>query len=294
MSLLAVHAHPDDETLSTGALLATWAAAGRPVTVVTCTRGERGEVIGRRLAHLAADPAAFGAHRLGELAAALAALGVEDHVLLDEVAGDERFVDSGMVWLGAGKAGPAPDAPPNAFARVPVELAADRLARVIRDRRPSVVVGYEPGGGYGHPDHVQAHRVMQRAVELAALGSDGWQVSQVLWAAVDAEALAVGRAAVADLAGPGLAPPTAALGSAVVRPEQVDLRVDVAPVAESVLAGLAAHATQVQQVRRVDRPGVVGAYALSGAALAPVLAVEVYRVGVAAGVVTWPAGVRVP
>ncbi|NKY41079.1 PIG-L family deacetylase, partial [Cellulomonas septica] len=81
--LLAVHAHPDDETLSTGALLATWARAGLPVMVVTCTRGERGEVIGDALAHLEGDEPALAAHRDTELAAALSSLGVADHAFLD-------------------------------------------------------------------------------------------------------------------------------------------------------------------------------------------------------------------
>ena len=171
--LHAVHAHPDDETLSNGALLATWAAAGRPVTVVTCTRGERGEVIPAGLRHLEGDHAALAAHRELELAAALAALGVTDHVLLDRVAvphdpagdapatQDRRFVDSGMAWAGAGRATAAADVPADAFVRVALDDAAARLAAVLRDRRPAVVVGYEPGGGYGHPDHVRAHQVHQ-------------------------------------------------------------------------------------------------------------------------------------
>src|SRR6478609_7192343 len=99
--VLAVHAHPDDETLATGALLATWAASGLPVTLVTCTRGERGEVIGAGLAALEGDGPALAAHREHELAAALAALGVGDHVFLDGGVGP-RYEDSGMAWLSSG------------------------------------------------------------------------------------------------------------------------------------------------------------------------------------------------
>ncbi len=299
--LLAVHAHPDDETLSTGALLATWAAAGLPTTVVTCTRGERGEVIGRRLAHLAGDPAALAAHRLTELAAALAALGVRDHVVLDEVAGDGPWVDSGMIWQGESRAALGADVPEGAFALVDVDTAAARLARVVRERRPTVLVTYEPDGGYGHPDHVQAHRVAMRAVELAARGAEGaegWAVPCVLWSALDAEALETGRVACgADLA-PGLRSAVGRpLPSAAVPAGAVDVRVDVGPVVEQVAGALGAHATQVQAVRRLPETdgAVLGCYALSDAVVQPLLAAEAYRVapGWAVEGEWWPGGVRV-
>jgi N-acetyl-1-D-myo-inositol-2-amino-2-deoxy-alpha-D-glucopyranoside deacetylase len=193
--VLAVHAHPDDETLSTGGLLATFAAAGRPVCVVTCTRGERGEVIalpgttseGR--AGLEGDGPALGAYRETELATALVRLGggvdgAVEHAFLDtlppagppatgdtsasEPPAEVRYEDSGMAWVAPGVAGPAPDSPPTAFARVPLDESAGRLAALVRARRPAVVATYEPGGGYGHPDHVRAHQVTVRALELAA------------------------------------------------------------------------------------------------------------------------------
>lgn len=296
--LLAVHAHPDDETLSTGALLATWAAAGLPTTVVTCTRGERGEVIGRRLAHLAGDPDALAAHRLTELAAALAALGVRDHVMLDEVAGDGPWVDSGMIWQGEGRAALGTDVPEGAFALADVEVAAERLARVVRERRPAVLVTYEPDGGYGHPDHVQAHRVAMRAVELAAEGAEGWAVPCVLWAALDADALQAGRAGCGAELAPGLRTAVGRpLPSAAVPPAAVDVRVDVPPVVEQVAGALGAHTTQVQAIRWLPEPDGValGCYALSDAVVQPLLAAESYRVapGSAVGGEWWPAGVRV-
>ncbi len=203
--VLAVHAHPDDETLSTGGLLAAFAAAGLPARVVTCTRGERGEVIalpgttseGR--AGLEGDGPALGAYRETELARAVAALGgsVDDgdgdggvaggveQTFLDAVpavsaqvnrvvgaasglADPVRYEDSGMEWVAPGVAGPAPDSPPTAFARVPLDEPAGRLAALIRAWRPAVVATYEPGGGYGHPDHVRAHEVTVRALRLAA------------------------------------------------------------------------------------------------------------------------------
>lgn len=182
--VLAVHAHPDDETLSTGGLLATFAGAGLPVYVVTCTRGERGEVLalpgttseGR--AGLEGDGPALAAYRETELAAALARLagvgGRIEQAFLDTLpqAGPEltgvRYEDSGMAWVAPGVAGPAPDSPPTAFARVPLDESAGRLAALVRARRPAVVATYEPGGGYGHPDHVRTHQVTVRALELAA------------------------------------------------------------------------------------------------------------------------------
>ncbi|QHT54873.1 GlcNAc-PI de-N-acetylase [Cellulomonas sp. H30R-01] len=294
--LVAVHAHPDDETLSTGALLATCARAGRPVTVVTCTRGERGEVIGDALAHLEGDGPALAAHRETELAAALSSLGVADHVFLDAGGpAGERFEDSGMAWLGTGRAGAAADLPGRAFVGVPVDEAAARLADVLRARQPDVVVTYEPGGGYGHPDHVHAHRVTMRAVELVAAED---QRPTVLWAAQRRAHL---RAAYRALAGGSV---TLALGAEraclslpdpegplpSVAADALDLEVDVLPVRTAVLGAMRAHATQVRAVRALDgTPGLVGCYALSNDVLAPVLPVEGYRV--AAGRVDVLAGV---
>jgi len=304
--LLAVHAHPDDETLTTGALLATWAAAGLPVTVVTCTRGERGEAIGEQLEHLVGDGPALAARRTRELAGALAALGVGDHVWLDEIApaATARYEDSGMAWLAPGVATGVTGRPPGAFVEVDLEVAAGRVARLLRDRRPEVVVGYEPGGGYGHPDHVKAHRVMTRAVELAAQDADddaGWRVPVVLWSVLEAEALRDGYAACARvLAGSraragvlGTPDPDGGLPSAAVGSELVDVRVAVAPVRASLVAALTAHASQVTGVQ----PGVDGVelcYALSNGVLLPVLAEETYRIVRQLSPVRWPGGLRVP
>lgn len=307
--LLAVHAHPDDETLATGALLATWAASGAPVTVVTATRGERGEVIGEQLAHLEGDGPALAAHRERELAGALAALGVRDHVFLDQVAPHgrgARLEDSGMAWVASGRAGAADDVPPGAFVRAPVEDAARALARVLRDRRPAVVATYEPGGGYGHPDHVRVHEVTVRAVAEAAADRDDRNaahvVDVVLWSVQGESGLRAARAALhrAPGAGAGLALPGAddPLPSVAVPDADVDLHVDVRPVRARVLAALRAHATQVQAVEALDEATHVGVYALSNDVLAPVLPSEQYRVAPApAGAagpagVAWPAGVR--
>ena len=324
--LLAVHAHPDDETLATGALLATWADAGLPVTVVTCTRGELGEVIGPALAHLEGDGPTLAAHRERELAAALVALGVTDHLFLDSVepvpggplatpGRDARFSDSGMCWAGAARAGRLEQEPDGAFVSVPLDDAAGRLAWVLRDRRPAVVATYDPGGGYGHPDHVRAHEVTARAVTLAAAA--GWapgtgspyRVAAVLWAVRAESSLRAGYrelAATAALRGtePGLTlpSPVGPMPSLVVPDAAVELAVTVGPVLERLRAALRAHGTQVQAVTIRSPIGperrlagdVVGSFALSNGVLVPLFAVEEYRFapGARSEDVVWPTGVR--
>jgi N-acetyl-1-D-myo-inositol-2-amino-2-deoxy-alpha-D-glucopyranoside deacetylase len=180
--ILFVHAHPDDETINNGATMARYAAAGAGVTLVTCTRGEQGEVIPAELSHLEGAGRSLADYRAGELAAAVAALGVTDHRFLGDDDGTV-YLDSGMAYDRDGGVVPSPDPPPGAFAPADVETAAGHLATVIREVRPQVVVGYEPGGGYGHPDHVQAHLVTMRAVELAGAGT----VAKVYWTAVPEE-----------------------------------------------------------------------------------------------------------
>jgi N-acetyl-1-D-myo-inositol-2-amino-2-deoxy-alpha-D-glucopyranoside deacetylase len=161
--LLLVHAHPDDESIYTGATMARYAAEGAQVTLVTCTLGELGEVIPPSLAHLAdGDEARLGEYRIGELAAACAALGVTDHRFLG---GPGRWRDSGMMGTGGND-------DPCCFWQADVDQAAGALLEVIRDVRPQVVVSYDANGAYGHPDHIQAHRVARRAFELAT-GPDG-------------------------------------------------------------------------------------------------------------------------
>lgn len=157
--LLFVHAHPDDECINNGASMARYAAEGQPVTLVTCTRGEEGEVLVPDLEHLAAQHSdALGSHRETELAAAMAILGVTDHRFLG---GAGRYRDSGMMGL------PTNDRP-DCFWQADVDEAASHLVGVIREIQPRVVATYDDNGGYGHPDHIQTHRVTVRAVELAA------------------------------------------------------------------------------------------------------------------------------
>jgi N-acetyl-1-D-myo-inositol-2-amino-2-deoxy-alpha-D-glucopyranoside deacetylase len=248
--LLLVHAHPDDETLTTGVTMARYAADGVGVTLVTCTLGDEGEVIPAELRHLASDrDDALGAHRAGELATAMAALGVQDHRLL----GEGRWRDSGMAWLAPGVAGVGEQVHPAAFALADLDEAAGLLADVLREVRPQVVVTYDPQGGYGHPDHVMAHRVTMRAVELAADDAErpGWQVLAVHWVQVArswarAERRAVLAAAQDGLLPAGMLPPDyAEHPPAVVDDDLLDVVVEAPQHLPAVTAALAAHATQV-------------------------------------------------
>jgi len=156
--LLLVHAHPDDESIGTGATMAKYSAEGAGVTLVTCTLGELGEIIPPDLADLAWDKQnKLGEYRIGELEAACAELGVTDHRYLG---GPGRWHDSGMMGTPANER-------QGSFWRAHVDAAAHALLDVITEVRPQVMVTYDENGFYGHPDHIQAHRVAWRAFELA-------------------------------------------------------------------------------------------------------------------------------
>ena len=158
--LLFVHAHPDDETLTCGIAMAHHVARGDEVHVLTCTLGEEGEVIPAPLAHLEGHPDdALGPHRLAELTEALRRIGATMHVLGSGAGRLSRFRDSGM-------AGSPAAARPDAFAAADVDAAGALVADLIRSVSPDVVVTYDEHGGYGHPDHIQTHRVTRRALQL--------------------------------------------------------------------------------------------------------------------------------
>jgi N-acetyl-1-D-myo-inositol-2-amino-2-deoxy-alpha-D-glucopyranoside deacetylase len=158
--LLFVHAHPDDETLTCGVTMAHHVARGDEVHVLTCTLGEEGEVIPPGLAPLEGDPAdRLGPYRHGELTRALHRMGAVLHVLGADEGRLSRYRDSGMV-------GSVAATRPEAFVAADLDVAGGLVADVMRDVRPDVVVTYDGHGGYGHPDHIQAHRVTRRALEL--------------------------------------------------------------------------------------------------------------------------------
>ncbi|GAA4169266.1 PIG-L family deacetylase [Gryllotalpicola koreensis] len=171
--VLFVHAHPDDESLSTGGLIALMTDAGVTVRVVTCTRGERGEVVPGPLKHLEGTPE-LAEHRVGELTQALYALGAEEPVFLggpDARARDResgfRYLDSGMAWGADGRATAAPDAPAGRFSGS--AAAVDDGIAAAAAFHPDIVVSYDAGGGYGHPDHEWAHVVAAAAAERAGV-----------------------------------------------------------------------------------------------------------------------------
>ena len=243
-----MHAHPDDETIGTGATMASYAAAGAHVTLVTCTLGEEGEVLVPELGLLAADHAdQLGGWRIAELTAAMAELGVTDHRFLG---GAGRFRDSGMM-------GHPANGKPRAFWRADSEpavfqAAVTALVEVIREVRPQVLVSYDDNGGYGHPDHIMAHRVATAAFGAAAapaFGAPGtaWQVSKLYWTATPRSVLAAGLQAL-RAAGAGL--PFAVLDSVDELPfgcadDLVSTAVAAEEHAGAKLRALAAHRTQV-------------------------------------------------
>ncbi|MFE9656109.1 N-acetyl-1-D-myo-inositol-2-amino-2-deoxy-alpha-D-glucopyranoside deacetylase [Micromonospora sp. NPDC006431] len=179
--LLLVHAHPDDESIGTGSTMAHYAATGAHVTLVTCTLGEEGEIHVPELAQLAAAAAdQLGGYRIGELAAACAALGVTDHRFLG---GAGRYRDSGMMGLPTNEH-------PRAFWGADIDEAAGHLLEIMREIRPQVMITYDPNGFYGHPDHIQAHRVAMRAHELAV--AEGIAPAKVYWTAMPRSVLEAG------------------------------------------------------------------------------------------------------
>ncbi|MET9604604.1 N-acetyl-1-D-myo-inositol-2-amino-2-deoxy-alpha-D-glucopyranoside deacetylase [Streptomyces sp. NPDC006512] len=282
--LLLVHAHPDDESINNGVTMAKYAAEGAHVALVTCTLGEEGEVIPAGLAHLTADrDDALGPHRIGELAAAMKELGVADHRFLG---GPGRFRDSGM--MGAPQNGR-----PGAFWSADVDEAAGYLVEVIRELRPQVLVTYDPDGGYGHPDHIQAHRVAMRGAELAAdaayrpeLGGPH-AVGKVYWNRVPRSVVDEGfarlRAAGDATPFPGLASPGDVPG--VVADELITAEIGDEAGQEFAAAKAAAMREHVTQIA-VDGPF----FALSNDLAQPLFAREYYEL--AAGEPGAPAGVR--
>ncbi len=261
--LLLVHAHPDDESIGNGATMARYAAEGAQVTLVTCTLGEGGEVIPPELARLTADQDdALGDFRIGELSTAMREVGVTDFRFLG---GPGRYRDSGMMGL------PENDRPDCFWQADPAE-AAGHLVAVIRETRPQVLVTYDENGGYGHPDHIQAHRVAMLAHELAAdpafrpeLGP-AWRIVKVYWNRMSDSALAAGLAAASERF-PAVARPGDVPG--VVADERISTVLDGAKYADRKAAAMRAHATQIVVTDEF--------FALSNQLGQPLLATEYYE-----------------
>jgi N-acetyl-1-D-myo-inositol-2-amino-2-deoxy-alpha-D-glucopyranoside deacetylase len=233
--IMLVHAHPDDESMGTGATMALYAAQGAHVTLVTCTLGEEGEIHVPALAQLeAAQADQLGGYRIAELDVACEALGVTDHRFLG---GAGRYRDSGMMGLPTNRH-------PRAFWQADLEVAAGQLLEIIREIRPQVLVTYDENGFYGHPDHIQAHRVAMRAAELA--DAEGFGPRKIYWTAVPRSVLEAGFKAFANS--------TDNPFKDMERPEdlpfgtpddKIAARVDAHAYAAQKTAALHAHATQI-------------------------------------------------
>jgi N-acetyl-1-D-myo-inositol-2-amino-2-deoxy-alpha-D-glucopyranoside deacetylase len=184
--MLLVHAHPDDETINNGATMALYAALGAQVTLITCTRGEEGEVLTPELTHLASSETdSLGEHREIELANAMKALGVTDFRFLAE--GEGKYRDSGMM-------GTEPNNRADVFWQADLEEASDYLVKVINEVKPHILITYDEIGGYGHPDHIQAHRVAMRASEKSK-----WQIQKIYWNTMPKSVLAESMAKMKEL-----------------------------------------------------------------------------------------------
>ncbi|MFC6152622.1 N-acetyl-1-D-myo-inositol-2-amino-2-deoxy-alpha-D-glucopyranoside deacetylase [Nocardioides yefusunii] len=274
--LLLVHAHPDDESIGNGATMAKYVAMGRHVTLITCTAGEQGEILVPELEHLAADrDDALGPVRKDELEAAMKELGVTDHRFLG---GFGTYRDSGMQWHAEGHAIPADDVRDNAFWKADLTEAADHLVAVIREVRPQVLVTYDEFGGYGHPDHVQAHRVAMYAAQLAAVDSyrrdlgAAHEIAKIYWSTMSEEKMREGMRALraqGETSGFAAMDPDGPMPRIATPESDIAAAVDGSEFLDAKMAALTAHATQIT----TDGPF----FALSNNVGASAFGVEYYR-----------------
>ena len=260
--LLFVHAHPDDETLTTGGTIAHYTASGADVHVVTCTLGEEGEVIGEQYAQLAVDAAdQLGGYRITELTKALNALGIKEPNFLG---GPGHWRDSGMDGTESRHQ--------QRFMDADMHEAVGELVAIIRRLRPHVVVTYDPDGGYGHPDHIQAHRVTTEAVAASA-GDDypgiPWQVPKFYWTVTSTSAMGAGLESLDDVPD-GWVRVTIDVVPFGYPDDKIGAVIDAREQLPAKVAALRAHATQVT----VAPNGRCGA--LSNNIALPILAEEHY------------------
>lgn len=253
--MLFVHAHPDDETMNNGVTIARYVERGAEVTVVTCTLGEEGEIIDERWLGLAVDAAdQLGGYRIYELTTALQKLGLPG----------PRFLGGAGHWRDSGMPG-TPERGHTKFVDADFDEAVGLLVAIIDELRPHVVATYDPGGGYGHPDHIQTHRITTAAVAAAA-----WTVPKFYWGVIGATAFREAGNALSDsdVLADWIRPPADVvfgftddkITAVIEAPEHVDAKVDA----------IAAHATQmlVGPTRR--------AFTLSNKLVLPVLSAEHY------------------
>jgi N-acetyl-1-D-myo-inositol-2-amino-2-deoxy-alpha-D-glucopyranoside deacetylase len=233
-SLMLVHAHPDDETINNGVTMAHYARLGHQVTLVTCTRGEEGEVLVPELSHLASGAEdKLGEHRVGELADAMAVLGVTDFGFLGE--GSVRYRDSGMM-------GTPPNERDDCFWKADLDSAASVLAKEMLAKKPDVLITYDEFGGYGHPDHIKAHQIAMRAAEMIR---SEWEIRKIYWNTIPVSVIEAGISAMKETGSDfwgvekaedfPFAKPDELVTTVVSNEELVDLK----------MAAMKAHATQI-------------------------------------------------
>ncbi|MFI5761047.1 MULTISPECIES: PIG-L family deacetylase [unclassified Streptomyces] len=232
LTLMAVHAHPDDEATSTGGVLAMYAAEGIRTVLVTCTDGRCGDGPGgTKPGAPGHDPAAVASMRRKELEESRHVLKISDLETLD-------YADSGMMGWPSNEA-------PGAFWQTPVEEGAARLAELMRHYRPDVVVTYDENGFYGHPDHIQAHRITMAALELTEL------TPKVYWTTMPRSAMQrfgeIMREFGEDMPEPDPAE-TAALAEIGLPDEEITTWVDATPFSGQKFDSLAAHASQGESI----------------------------------------------
>lgn len=256
--LLLVHAHPDDETIMTGGIIARYLDEGVDVRVVTFSLGEEGEVIGDEWAHLVADGAdQLGGYRILELTRALAALSPSGRAPLRP-----RFLGGAGRWRDSGMAGTPSAEHPRALVQAPFDTLVATLADVMVDFDPQVLVTYDRVGTYGHPDHVMVHDVSMAALPIVVdrLGH-GMKVYESV---TEHSALDAGLAAAADRVPAGWRmPEPGELPRYLDR--HITAEVDISGVYQRKVAALAAHATQIS----VAPSGTE--YALSNNVLQPIV-----------------------
>jgi len=230
--ILLVHAHPDDETINNGATMAKYAAGGAGVTLITCTRGEEGEVLVPGLAHLASgDQDQLGTHREGELSLAMKELGITDFRFLG--APLIKFRDSGMM-------GTETNNNPDVFWQANIETASQYLVEIIEEVKPHIMITYDDFGGYGHPDHIQAHRIAMCASEIA-----NWQIQKIYWNTMPKSVLAQGIAKMKEIGSDFFGAETVDDLPFAKDDSLVTTLVDGSKFVDSKLAAMKAHETQI-------------------------------------------------
>jgi LmbE family N-acetylglucosaminyl deacetylase len=240
--LLLVFAHPDDETFGVGGAMARYADAGVPVTMICATRGEVGQIADG----VEATPETLGAVREAELREALAHLGVHDVRFLG-------FRDSGMD-------GTPDNDHPQSLHRAPAERVVEPLVTAIRELRPSVVVTWDPTGGYGHPDHVAVHRHTVAAVEAAADAArwpdagDPWRTPALFYTVIPIEEFVkfLEEMRAAGVADAGDTPGDADM-MLQLKPPPVNTVLDVTEHFDRKMRALFSHRSQMNDIEMIAR-----------------------------------------